>query len=83
MSVSIKSFLETEINQVSKRLLMDTIKKSEAGGKTELLMLSIYGVEINAKNDTVEIYNDLSPETPPLKMTLATFLNHIKDYRQP
>lgn len=80
MKVLIDNFIKEEINEHTKKLILDKIKNKGNNEKEELIF-NKYSLEINFLKNIIVIYDDVFSEDLPLKICLEDFVIHLKDYK--
>ena len=77
--VTIESFLEEEINECSRKVILGAIRNGRKFSKEkEEIIFNRFSVEISFLDGKVSVYDNVFSEDEPLEMRLEDFVRYIK-----
>ncbi|MCD9586203.1 hypothetical protein [Tenacibaculum maritimum] len=79
MKVLIDDFIKEEINNYTKKIILNKIE-NKGKKQEEELIFNKYSLEMNFSKNIVVIYDDVFSEDLPLKICLKDFIRHLKNY---
>jgi hypothetical protein len=79
----INEFLEIEVSDRIKKLLLDTLDKlkNDAKAENQEMTFNVYSVIFSIRNDEVQICNDILPDLQPVSMSFEEFRNILEQYK--
>ena len=76
--ITIDSFLEEELNDHSRKVILDTIQDGEKSSKDkEEIVFNRFSLDISFSDKRVLVYDDVFSEDAPLELSLKDFIQYI------
>ena len=77
--VTIENFLKEELNEHSRKVILETVQEGEKSLKEkEEIVFNRFSIEIDFSEKKVLIYDDVFSEDEPVEVQLSEFIENIK-----
>ena len=75
---TIDSFIEEELNDHSRKVILDTIQEGEKSSKSkEEIVFNRFSLDISFSDRKVWVYDDVFSEDAPLELSLEDFIQYV------